>query len=91
MNPGLQNCYKENISRATRMCVLYTMLAILLQKFMLPKRGFWKTKQFKQTIGRVSGFGLLLAEKCFEDTPPTDCSTVQNLRLGSITCLKESV
>ena len=33
---------------------------------------------------RRTGFGLLLAEKCFENTLQTVGSTVQNLRLGSI-------
>ena len=34
--------------------------------------------------GVSTGFGLLLVEKCFEKTLQRVCSTVQNLRLGSI-------
>jgi hypothetical protein len=37
--------------------------------------------------GVSTGFGLLLDEKWFENTLQTACSTVENLRLGSIKLL----
>ena len=41
--------------------------------------------------GVSTGFGLLLVEKWFENTLQTVCSTVQNLRLGSIELLQKMI
>ena len=65
---------------------------------MPPNEFFWKDEQ---KIGHVSSkhffagvgteFWLLLVEKSFENTLQTVCSTVQNLRLGSITLLQKII